>query len=139
MYITADRKTTHTHNRQEIIMDITKKIAQEISAEAVKALQEVAKKFNLEVTANGGIIDPNTFTAKFKFSTPLKVNPDANLTEEYLRFGLAPRGTPVICSKGERGIIVEARRSKYVVEIKGKQYTTPFTGVKLVPKETAKS
>jgi hypothetical protein len=67
---------------------IDKTTAQHISTESVKALQEVAEKFDLTVTAGRGAYDDTMFEIKMIFKTA-----DADLTEfgRYApSFGLQP-------------------------------------------------
>lgn len=114
-------------------MEMNRTLAKIISADAEKTLQEVAKKHGLSVHSTGGTIDSfaGKFTAKFSFTTPISNTISATITDQQIKFGLAPRGTVVILKDKKEATILETRRSKYLIEMDGKQYTIKFAGCTL--------
>lgn len=100
---------------------------------------------HLKLTYGGGRFDSVEFTAKITLrDTVAPVAAPAvfgkALTDEFLHAGLAPAGTPITFAdpaapnRRGKGIILKARRSKYIFQHlgrDGKEMLIPFTACKL--------
>jgi hypothetical protein len=120
-----------TRNQVRAIAEATMRIL-----EAHQDSEPALKGLNIR-DAKGSFGD--TYTMKIEFSEPISEADTASLmdqSDEIIRAGLAKAGTPVVCGRDQRGTIIKARRTKYLVKgIGGKfdgiDFVTNFSGARL--------
>jgi len=113
-----------------------------ISTEVLNILREAQKQGKLQgydIKRGSGRFSDAGFDMKISI-TPQRTPEDiariaSTQTDELVQRGLAAPGTPII-SGTQRGVIVKARRTRYLVNgiggrFDGKQFTTPFAACRL--------
>jgi len=116
----------------------------------LEAAQAEGKLQGYDIARGSGRFGEHGFDMKISI-TPQRTDADRadaakRCSPDALRYGLAPAGTPVTCRiKGgatQRGEIVRARRSRYLVKgiggkYDGQEFTYPFNACKLDAPDTA--
>ena len=105
-----------------------KQLARKLSDDIKLALDSVAKKHGLTVSLNGGSFDDTQFKPKIIFRTPIDKLEKKNASDEDIHNGFARPGTEILTSSGKKATIVSVRRTKYLIDIDGQQYTINFRG-----------
>ncbi len=108
-------------------------LAKKIADDSIKALESVATKYGLKVKYHGGNFSSFDFKPKIIFEVPITQSENSKtLSDSDVKFGFAPRGTKIIIDHSkEKAVVTGTRRTKYVIEMNGKEYLMPFRGCSL--------